>query len=268
MLLQGRKRNRALAVASGLARGADRLLSWVLYLILVPALALCGYVMWDSYQIYAGASASDALLQYKPEENGGLTSPSLEELALVNPDVRAWLTVYDTPIDYPVLQGDDNVKYVNTDVYGEFRLSGSIFLDAANAPDFSDSYSLLYGHHMENDAMFGILDDFLQPEYFDEHTEGQLYLADTRYHIELFAVLETDAYDRMVFAATVQNEEYQAQRLDYLKENADYYREIGVTPQDRILAMSTCAGTGTNARTILFGRLSEARPQQAAGAPG
>lgn len=255
------KRDIALTLASRFARGADRVLSWALYLILVPALALCGYVMWDSYQIYTGASVSDALLQYKPEDNGSLNSPSLEELALVNPDVRAWLTIYDTPIDYPVLQGNDNVKYVNTDAYGEFRLSGSIFLDASNASDFSDGYSLLYGHHMENNAMFGILDDFLQQEYFDEHTEGQLYLADTRYRIELFAVLETDAYDRMVFVASVQDAEYQSERLEYLKENADHYREIGVTSQDRILAMSTCAGSGTNARTILFGRLSEVQPQ-------
>ena len=73
-------------------------------------------------------------------------------------------------------------------------------------------------------------------------------------------MLETDAYDRMVFVTSVQSEEYQAQRLEYLKENADLYREIGVTSQDRILAMSTCAGSGTNARTILFGRLSEVQP--------
>ena len=66
------KRDIALTLASRFARGADRVLSWALYLILVPALALCGYVMWDSYQIYTGASVSDALLQYKPEDNGSL----------------------------------------------------------------------------------------------------------------------------------------------------------------------------------------------------
>ena len=157
-----------MTAAAGLARGADRVLNWILYLILLLFFALCCYAIVDAVEIYTGASVDDALLQYKPEENAGLNSPSLEELAQINPDVRAWITVDDTPIDYPVLQGKDNVEYVNTDVYGEFRLSGSIFLDAANAPDFSDGYSLLYGHHMENDAMFGALDNFLEKEYFDQ----------------------------------------------------------------------------------------------------
>lgn len=248
-------RDRLLTAAAGLARGADRVLNWILYLILLLFFALCCYAIVDAVEIYTGASVDDALLQYKPEENAGLNSPSLEELTQINPDVRAWITVDDTPIDYPVLQGKDNVEYVNTDVYGEFRLSGSIFLDAANAPDFSDGYSLLYGHHMENDAMFGALDNFLEKEYFDQHTSGQLYLVDTRYRIELFAALETDAYDSLSFVTSVQSEERQAERLDYLREHADQYREIGVTAQDRILALSTCAGASTNARTLLFGRL-------------
>lgn len=250
-----------LNVASRIARVADRILNWMLYLVLLLALALCCYAMWDTLRIYADSTVDETLLQYKPEDNAGLTSPSLEELAAINPDVRAWLTIDDTPIDYPVLQGEDNMEYVNTDVYGDFLLSGSIFLDAANAPDFSDRYSLLYGHHMENEAMFGVLDRFLEQDFFAEHTSGQLYLAGTRYRIELFAALETDAYDKMVFAASVQSEQDQTERLAYIKEQADQYREIGVTASDRILAMSTCAGSFTNARTILFGRLTSKETQ-------
>lgn len=249
-------RDAVLTAASGIARVADRVLNWILYLVLLLAFALCCYAMWDTVQIYLGSAVDETLLQYKPEDNLGLTSPSLEELAEINPDVCAWLTIDDTPIDYPVLQGEDNLEYVNTDVYGEFRLSGSIFLDAGNRPDFSDRYSMLYGHHMENEAMFGALDRFLEQQYFEDHTSGQLYLAGTRYRIELFAAMETDAYDRMVFAVSVQSEQDQAERLTYLKENADQYREIGVTSSDQILAMSTCAGSFTNARTILFGRLT------------
>ena len=53
---------------------------------------------------------------------------SLQELALINPDTRGWLTIPDTHIDYPVLQGNDDMEYINKDVFGEFSLSGSLFL--------------------------------------------------------------------------------------------------------------------------------------------
>ena len=79
-----------------------------------------------------GAFISDDLLEYKPipgqEEN-----PTLDELMAINPDVVGWLTVDDTHIDYPVVQGENDMEYINKDVYGEFALPGSIFLSCVNS---------------------------------------------------------------------------------------------------------------------------------------
>ena len=69
-------------------------------------------------------------------------------------------------------RGKENYEYLNKDPYGEFSLSGSIFLDARNDPDFKDDYSLIYGHHMEKGAMFGALDDFQDRAYFDQRRSG------------------------------------------------------------------------------------------------
>lgn len=48
----------------------------------------------------------------------------------INKDVAGWITIDDTHIDYPVVQGKDDMEYINKDVYGEFSLSGSIFYPA------------------------------------------------------------------------------------------------------------------------------------------
>ena len=88
----------------------------------------------------------------------------------------AWLTVDGTKIDYPVVQGETNLEYINQDIYGEFALSGSIFLDSRNDRKFIDSYSLLYGHHMDNGAMFGDVMNYKEKEYFESHKTGTLYL--------------------------------------------------------------------------------------------
>ena len=69
----------------------------------------------------------DVYKRQKPDtaEDGGA---SFEELRAVNPDVCAWLTLDHTNIDQPILQGKDNLSYINTDVYGNFAMAGSCLL--------------------------------------------------------------------------------------------------------------------------------------------
>lgn len=137
---------------------ANSLLSAVIVLFLVVAGAYSAYALWDNMQVYASVDdIQSQLLKYKPtpgEDNG----PTFEELRAINPDVCAWITLDGTKIDYPVLQGEDNLTYINKDVYGNFALAGSIFLDSNCDRSFQKKYSLLYGHHMAEHKMFGDLD--------------------------------------------------------------------------------------------------------------
>lgn len=107
---------------------ANSLLSAVIVLFLVVAGAYSAYALWDNMQVYASVDdIQSQLLKYKPtpgEDNG----PTFEELRAINPDVCAWITLDGTKIDYPVLQGEDNLTYINKDVYGNFALAGSIYL--------------------------------------------------------------------------------------------------------------------------------------------
>lgn len=244
-----------LRLAGRVARGADRVITAFSVAFLSLVLLFACYALWDTWRIYEGAGIDEDLLKYKPTlENGG---EGLAELMKINPDVCAWLTVDDTDIDYPVVQGSDNYKYLNTDVKGEFSLSGSIFLDCRNARDFSDSYSLVYGHHMEGGSMFGALDAFLDEGYFDGHAEGTLFLPNKVYGIELFALVEVDAYDDQVFAPGNLGQSEMADLLERIQGEAIRYRDIGVGPEDRIIALSTCSEAGTNGRVVVFGRLDE-----------
>ena len=107
---------------------ANSLLSAVIVLFLVVAGAYSAYALWDNMQVYASVDdIQSQLLKYKPtpgEDNG----PTFEELRAINPDVCAWITLDGTKIDYPVLQGEDNLTYINKDVYGNFALAGSIIV--------------------------------------------------------------------------------------------------------------------------------------------
>ncbi len=238
------------------ARLGNRILSLMASVLILAMFAYGGYSLWDSYMVNQGAFLSSDLLKYKPQlSGGGGANYSLEELIAINPDTRAWITIDDTHMDYPVVQGETDMEYVNKDIFGEFSLSGSIFMSCLNSPDFSDAYTLIYGHHMDNSAMFSDVMEFLDADYFESHQTGTLFLPDRTYRITLFACIEADGYDTLIYNpgpdfAT-------GELLEYLKTSSTQYRDIGVTAGDKIIGLSTCVDAQTTERAVLFGRLEE-----------
>ena len=164
------------------------------------------------------------------------------------------------------MQGEDNLSYINTDVYGEFALAGSIFLDSSCDNTFHDQYSLLYGHHMENSKMFGDLDLYEDEEFFNENTTGMLILPDRSYELEIFACLRVSASEDAIFYP----QQWQTNTdglLEFVSENAmhihqDTFDRIGSSEDfSQILAMSTCSSEFTDARTILLAVMKPYSPE-------
>lgn len=185
---------------------------------------------------------------YKPTEDNTL---SFEELQNINPDVIGWITVYDTNIDYPFAQSEESTKYVNTDVYGNFSLSGCLFLDSSNSSDFSNYNNIIYGHHMDKNRMFGDIESFSDKEYFDSHRYGNIYYNGTNHSIEFFAFLYADAYDEEVYRTGQISEGNKTSHLDYLKGLSVNYRDI--EQSGNLILLSTCNNDSTNGRSILVG---------------
>ncbi len=245
----------------------NALVSLIAALLLLTAGAYSVYALWDNSRVYAAAENVQAdMLKLKPaaddsEEQGA----SFEELLAVNPDVCGWLTLDHTQIDYPILQGSDNLAYINTDVYGDFALAGSIFLDSGCDNTFHDAYSLLYGHHMDNHRMFGDLDLYKNKAFFDENTTGTLILPDRTYQLTIMACMVVPASENMIF----QPQRWQTDvggLLDFVTDNAMWvHQEVidRVQNEDdpQILGMSTCSTEFTDARTILLAVMEPYTPE-------
>ncbi|MBQ2580494.1 MAG: class B sortase, partial [Ruminococcus sp.] len=167
-------------------------------------IAVFGFVMligiwqvYDNYYVFNHA-LDDSVLKYKPDPN----DPSAVRDSPITDDMVGWITIDDTNIDYPVMQGESNSHFLNTDPFGKYSLSGSIFLDSRCSSDFSDSFSLIYGHHMEYGKMFGALDDFLNRSFLEKHKKGTLMVgrnAEKVYEIEVFAAMKVSAKEKTVF---------------------------------------------------------------------
>lgn len=229
-------------------RFMDSAVNRIVAILCLLLFLICLYAMIDAVNVYLNAN-DKSVLKYKPQLGHG--SEALGELS---DDAVAWLTIDNTPIDYPVMQGRNNNAYINIDPFGNFSLSGSIFLDSRNSGDFSDPYSILYGHHMEHRAMFGALDDFNKQEYFDQHRTGTLITTSGQdYTIRLFAACKADATEKTVFDPPESNNE---ELLQYLKQHAAVFEPQGVDAHSRILAMSTCQSAENVERMIVFGTLT------------
>ena len=229
-------------------RFMDSAVNRIVAILCLLLFLICLYAMIDAVNVYLNAN-DKSVLKYKPQLGHG--SEALGELS---DDAVAWLTIDNTSIDYPVMQGRNNDEYINKDPFGNFSLSGSIFLDSRNRADFFDPYSILYGHHMEHGAMFGSLDNFIKQEYFDQHRTGTLITTSGQdYTIRLFAACKADATEKTVFDPPESTNE---KLLQYLKQHAAVFEPQGVDAHSRILAMTTCQSAENIERMAVFGTLT------------
>jgi len=234
-------------------RLANSIINTAVLIVFMVLFAFGCYAIWDSDQVYRAADAA-RYETYKPTSEYGIDS--FKDLQAINPEVIAWLTVYGTHIDYPMAQADNNMKYVNMDAKGKYSLSGSIFLDSRNSPDFSDFSSIIYGHHMDQHKMFGEIEQFADKKYFDARQYGSLYYGGQEHGIWFFAFIYADAYDNTIFRTKITNRQAY---LNMLMGKAVHRRaDVPVTAADRIILLSTCSSSSTNGRGILIGKITDA----------
>jgi len=121
---------------------------------------------------------------------------SLDELASINRDFVGWISANNGVIDYPVVRGNDNVKYINTTFSGAHNSAGTIFMDYRHTGGFDDSVAILFGHRTRDNAMFSSLVNQLNPDFRSRNQDISIITRDGRrltYYI--FAVKLTDAWD-------------------------------------------------------------------------
>ena len=242
-------------------RAANFLFNTVVILLLLTTVSYSAYALWDDNRIYAEAGNVQAdMIKIKPEisEEADEGSADFSELLKVNPDVCGWVTMDGTQVDYPILQGESNFTYLNTDVYGNFALAGSIFLDSRNNREFHDTYSLLYGHHMADNKMFGDLDLYKDAEFFSENTTGTLILPDRAYKLDVISCLLVGADEDNIFEPTIWKDYNISRFLKWVRENSLHIHEDVLAELEnrkepfQILSLSTCSYEYTDARTIVL----------------
>lgn len=168
------------------------------------------------------------------------------------PDVIGWLYIPDTPINYPIMQSDDNDYYLSHAYDGGYLKAGSIFLDYRCENRFMNPVNIIYGHNMRNGSMFAGVLKFADSAYFDSHRYGWIATPETVYRIDFFSCAKADMNDELYDGSMPVS-----QWIPHIADMSAVSRDAEFSEDDRFISLSTCSYEFQNARTILTGKLVE-----------
>ena len=188
-------------------------------------------------------------------DTGGIL-PQYQSLYAENHDLAGWLTVPDTPIDYPVMYTPgDRDHYLRKAFDGSYSLSGSLFI----AAPWTAPHTLIYGHHMKNGTMFGSLQNYEDPAYYDSHKTILFSTLTEKREYEVMACFLGQAvaaesnfqyWDYADLSDPARFQDY----VDRVGQVALYDTGITAQPGDQLLTLSTCSYHVTDGRFAVVAR--------------
>ena len=246
-------------------------------LFAVAGIAMAAAAIWKLHGIFAEyragddtyAEAADAAVtvQFTPiplQETETTVEPVLPSapitvdfsvLSAVRGEVVGWLYGADTALNYPVLQCSNNEYYLDRLPDGTYNKAGSLFLDCDTPQDLSALNSIIYGHHIRGDKMFGALVHYKDPAYFRAHPVVRFDTTERLANYEIFAVfmldIESPAFNPYASASWASEAAFE--RYLELVESVRLY-DTGKRPTwgDEILTLSTCETDGDFDRILVL----------------
>lgn len=179
-----------------------------------------------------------------------------QQLQAVNEDIVGWIYMEAIPeISYPIVQGTDNNYYLKHTVEGKRNSSASIFMDYRNMSDFSHENTLIYGHNMKNQSMFGRLKQYKQAETCAKSQYFWILTPQRDYRYEIFSVREVGERDDVYSHLTFEQEELKSY-LEQMQEHSAVPFSYTFDGTEKIVTLSTCTTKSTK-RCVVQGFFKE-----------
>lgn len=267
----------------------------IVFLAAVIAIIVCGYMVgdyyldlwrsrlkyneiadiYDTYDPGEASANSGENSEFSPYEKYYTMLTAAKKLMDINEDVIGYMRILtkngDPIVELPVVQAEDNNKYLHLNFNGDDSRSGALFLDCRNNFDrVKDHYLtaknsdnlVVYGHNMADESMFGKLKYYQTDEkYYENHPIIQFNSNYETYSYKIFSIFIVDAFDESETKYDCWN------HLDFNSEE-EYYdfvneakrrtlrtNDVDVKYGDQILTLSTCNYLlGDRSRLIIMAR--------------
>ena len=178
------------------------------------------------------------------------------------PDFVGKFIAKELEMDFPVVQSTDNEYYLKYTIDKVRDKHGALFADFRNNLIELDQNTIIYGHNMGDGSQFGQLNLYKKLNYYKNCPVVTFNTIYKDYKWKVFAafLINTKAEDD-------NNHIFNYWQTDFKSDEAfnAYYEEalkrsyfitsVDVTPQDKILTMSTCSTVFDDSRFVVLARL-------------
>lgn len=182
----------------------------------------------------------------------------VRELKTVNEDVKGWIRIEGTAVNYPLLQTNNNDYYLTHNYKKENSSYGSIFIKKETDLLANNSNIIIYGHNMKDGQMFNDLLKYMNKKYYQEHPKIKIFTDKQEIEYKIISVFKSK-----VFNENEQNVFRYYQYYDF--ENESKYNEYienckkiqlydtGENAQygEQLLTLITCEYSQENGRLVI-----------------
>jgi len=236
-----------------------KVLKTIVLLLAICLLVVSSIKLFEYFnQLNVSTEQTEYLKEQAVSENEKESVPievDFEKLQEENSDIIAWIYGEDTPLNYPIVQSEDNSYYLRRLTNGKYNIAGTLFADFRNFDDFSDMNTVIYGHNMNNGSMFGFILNYRKQEYYDTHKTAYILTPDKNFKIHFVAGMTVKSNDKIYNIPMLSEEREDI--IKWITSNSDFVSEREIKESDRLITLSTCSYSFKNARYILVGVLEE-----------
>jgi len=173
-----------------------------------------------------------------------------------NSDIVAFLYIEGTNVNNVVVQGPDNSYYLYRDAMGNRNLNGALFLDYRNSRQFSDKNTIIFGHNMNNGAMFHDLRYYMREDFFQAHPYITIITDQQVLVYRIFSVFQT-RIDFDYIQVDFQDRDEFGDLVTEIMRRRIYETGVAATADDNMLILSTCTNVTEDTRIVVAARLSK-----------
>lgn len=235
----------------------------IVFLVAVVALVVSGSYFVTRYlhrNDYKHLSDNSAQVDWSNTSKEDESLDRYEKLKSINKDFCGWLKIEGTGIDVPLVQCEDNDKYLKTSFYGKSSQYGNPFVDHRNNLKKFDRNTVIYGHNMKDNMVFAELTQYKDPDFLKNHP------------IIYLGTLYDDTYWKVcsVFITNAMKGDDNGYYFEYnfvncKDDNFDSYAKelkkrsivntgVDVKQGDKLLTLSTCVYDFREARLAVVAR--------------
>lgn len=236
-----------------------------LLLLMILLLSGSAFLAFRLYTFHcedvAHREAFEALRQIviAPEETESTLEEALPDIAALrqqNPDCIGWLRIPGTTIDYPVMQSAASPEYyLKHDFEGNDSLHGVPFADSRCSLASSDNI-IIYGHQKHDGTMFSPLLNYEGGDFYSQHRDVELFLADRKETYRVFAVLRTAGTAEQgkwsIYNSLDLSPSGFTELLSHCREQSLISSECEPVYGDRLLTLVTCEYSQDNGRLAVI----------------